>query len=135
MNYTENYQLPQWEKTDRILMEDFNSAMVQLDSAVGEKVRVVSGTYTGNGAASREIDLGGRPKVVMVGLTNAGQQNNSYAVYGGIAAETWIQTHLNYSVVELTDKGFRVFTYYVPDTSYAIATNANGLPYYYIAIM
>lgn len=31
MNYTKNYQLPQWEETDRVLMEDFNEANSQVD--------------------------------------------------------------------------------------------------------
>ena len=45
MNYTENYQLPQWEKTDRIMMEDFNEAMLKLDGAP----RIFIGTYKGTG--------------------------------------------------------------------------------------
>ena len=31
MNYTENYHLPQWVKDDRIMMEDFNDAMANID--------------------------------------------------------------------------------------------------------
>ena len=34
MNYTENYQLNQWEQTDRVLMEDFNADNQRLDSAL-----------------------------------------------------------------------------------------------------
>lgn len=34
MNYTENYQLPQWEETDRVLMEDFNDAMAKVDAGM-----------------------------------------------------------------------------------------------------
>ena len=34
MNYTENYHLPQWEKTDRVLMEDFNDAMNSLETGL-----------------------------------------------------------------------------------------------------
>ena len=34
MNYTENYQLPQWVETDRVLMEDFNDAMEKVDQGV-----------------------------------------------------------------------------------------------------
>ena len=35
MNYTENYQLPQWVETDRIMMEDFNEAMAKVDQGIG----------------------------------------------------------------------------------------------------
>ena len=34
MNYTQNYQLPQWVETDRILMDDFNDAFSALDTAL-----------------------------------------------------------------------------------------------------
>ena len=34
MNYTQNYQLPQWVETDRILMEDFNDAFDTIESAM-----------------------------------------------------------------------------------------------------
>ena len=34
MNYTENYQLPQWVETDRIMMEDFNQAMADIDAGI-----------------------------------------------------------------------------------------------------
>ena len=36
MQRTSNYQLPQWEKEDRILMEDFNGAMANIESGIGE---------------------------------------------------------------------------------------------------
>ena len=34
MDYTANYQLPQWEDSDRILRTDFNSAYQKLDAAL-----------------------------------------------------------------------------------------------------
>ena len=34
MTKTTNYQLPKWEKTDRIQMDDFNDAMSKIDAAV-----------------------------------------------------------------------------------------------------
>ena len=36
MNYTENYHLPQWVKSDRIMMEDFNAAMAEIESGLTE---------------------------------------------------------------------------------------------------
>ena len=35
MNYTTNYHLPQWVESDRILMEDFNEAMANIDEGIG----------------------------------------------------------------------------------------------------
>ena len=34
MEYTENYQLPRWVESDRILMEDFNQAMAAIDTGI-----------------------------------------------------------------------------------------------------
>lgn len=34
MEHTEYYHLPQWEETDRIMMDDFNDAFSKLDTAV-----------------------------------------------------------------------------------------------------
>ena len=33
-NYTKNYQLSQWEKSDRVLMEDFNADNAKIDTAL-----------------------------------------------------------------------------------------------------
>ena len=58
MNQTTNYQLSQWESTDRILMSDFNSDNAKLDEALAGlaaasaghgNCRVESFTYTGSG--------------------------------------------------------------------------------------
>ena len=38
MNYTQNYQLPQWVETDRILMEDFNDMTQKLETALSDKL-------------------------------------------------------------------------------------------------
>ena len=34
LNYTENYQLPQWVESDRVLMDDFNAANAKVDQAL-----------------------------------------------------------------------------------------------------
>ena len=41
MNYTENYQLNQWEQTDRVLMEDFNADNAKLDAALKTNAEAV----------------------------------------------------------------------------------------------
>ena len=37
MNYTQNYQLPQWVESDRILMDDFNDSYQKLETALSGK--------------------------------------------------------------------------------------------------
>ena len=74
-SHTPNYQLSQWVRSDKVLMEDFNTDNAKIDaalkaeadvrsaavSALEQKVNAVplqrfaSGTYTGNGQASRLI--------------------------------------------------------------------------------
>lgn len=47
MNYTENYQLNQWEETDRVLMEDFNADNQKIEeifSAVQQELTVIEET-------------------------------------------------------------------------------------------
>ena len=37
MNKTQNYKLNQWEKSDRVLMEDFNADNAKIDAAIANK--------------------------------------------------------------------------------------------------
>lgn len=64
-NFTANYSLSQWERTDKIQMEDFNDDNAKIDGALGEHAAALSaqaaqiakrgncmfhhGTYTGSG--------------------------------------------------------------------------------------
>ena len=86
MNKTANFQLTQWEKTDRILMEDFNSDNRKIDTALKASAdavaaaaaalencgncRIVYGTYTGNGksgsANPNKLTFDGKPVLVIV---------------------------------------------------------------------
>ena len=34
MHYTKNYHLPQWEKSDRIMMDDFNAMCGNLEAGL-----------------------------------------------------------------------------------------------------
>lgn len=86
MTKTTNYQLPKWEKTDRIQMKDFNDMTATLDAALAAKSRVITGTYTGTGKDNCEIALGTRPKAVLV-CTEYGVMWTSGGVYGGLALD------------------------------------------------
>ena len=52
MNYTENYHLPQWKKEDRIMMEDFNAAMANLEDGLS---RAVSGAAADTSSAAAKV--------------------------------------------------------------------------------
>ena len=68
MNKTENLKLNVWEKSDPILVGDFNEDNRKIDAAVaalqGEHIYV--GSYTGDGKNSRTIDLPWEPKFAVV---------------------------------------------------------------------
>lgn len=71
MNHTANLHLPQWEKTDRIMMDDFNAAMAAIDAGiVGAGPKFVTGTYTGDGTCGSSnptsLTFGFAPKVVFL---------------------------------------------------------------------
>ena len=84
---TQNYQLHQWEATDDFLRAEFNENFTKLDEAVaaevaaragavnglntalGKKTEVVTGTYTGDGAKGRAVALGFRPIPPLLTLT------------------------------------------------------------------
>ena len=131
MNYTQNYHLPQWEKTDRIVMEDFNSAMASLetgvagaqstaDTALGkanaayapDQKPYVVGSYTGTGQ-TMTIELGFRPSFLII----SGAVENYPATVETHAA-SGIQTAGNVlkRAVTFTDSGFTINKY--PSTEY-----------------
>lgn len=90
MNKTANFQLTQWEKTDRILMEEFNSDNEKIDTALKSSAdgvaalqtalascgncKIVYGTYTGTGKYGREnpnkLTFDGKPVLVIVQAQN-----------------------------------------------------------------
>ena len=86
MNKTANFQLTQWEKTDRILMEEFNRDNEKIDAALKSNAdkaaalqtalascgncKIVYGTYTGNGkygsANPNKLTFNGDPLFVII---------------------------------------------------------------------
>ena len=58
MNHTPNYNLSQWAKSDRVLMDDFNADNAKIDAALAGftaaltqkgNCQIVTGSYTGSG--------------------------------------------------------------------------------------
>ena len=86
MNQTQNYQLSQWESTDRILMSDFNSDNAKLDAALKSHDAALAAleagltgkgncqlwttTYTGNGrygtSSRRSVTFPKQPLFVII---------------------------------------------------------------------
>ena len=132
-SYTNNLSLPQWELDDRILVEEFNEAMHNIDEAVGTKVQMLVGSYTGDNAAERTISLGVTPKAVLVcdqrgamGYPITGREEG----YGGLALQNNPVTLRGLTVLEIVNGGFKVF---FTDNSLTCRTNHSNSRYNYIA--
>lgn len=138
-SYTTNYQLHQWEASDSFLRTDFNTDFQKIDAAIKgvetaantalalkadkteltqacgaldeAKCETLTGSYTGNGANTRTIDLGCAPRAVFVG---------EFLAVPGMTS--------NY-LLSLTASGFQV------RDSLGTSTNSSGETYYYLALV
>ena len=134
-NYTPHFNLCQWSADDPVLRADFNADNEKLDAALAEKATILIGSYVGDGAESREIVLGFRPKFVQV-WHNECQESNSNIAYAGIATENGHTVVNNRPVVQLTDQGFMVYygDYSDDYAGHYVYTNIDGDAYSYMAI-
>ena len=121
MKKTENYALPQWEASDTVKRADVNAAMTAIEGALAECAHVVAGVYRGDGAASRTIDLGFKPKAVLV-MDGGYSLKNGSNTNGGLAV-----TGRDSLAVSLSDNGFTV----VQQNYYC--TNSLNINYHYLA--
>ena len=133
-NYTQNYQLHQWEPDDHFLRTDFNTDLEKIDDALGEKSGIVTGTYTGNSSASQSVNLGFQPKAVLVmentGLAGTGGGTYSQ-IYGGLALPEKPVEVAKTMALQIRGTGFTVYNY--PDFDY-IRINRADKTYHYMAV-
>ena len=133
--YTSNYQLHQWVPEDDFLRSDFNEDFQKIDAgiaaalaAAGEKTEIVAGSYTGNDAAGRTIDLGFQPKAVF--FEHSRGVRDQTTTQGGLALQGMNLFGRNGgTAASITPTGFSI--------SYAsgnIYLNASNFLYYYLAI-
>ena len=104
MTKTTNYQLNQWTKSDRIMMDDFNADNQKIDAALGA-LQIVTGTYTGSGNDANcrvDVALGFRPKAVLV-MANKFQFSGNGAFFA-LAVDTEDAADNGY--LALADTGF-----------------------------
>ena len=152
-SYTPNYQLNQWAATDKVLREEFNQDNAKIDAALAaiqaaviqeadqrqeavEAVaatvpQIVTGTYTGNGAASRFIDLGFTPKAVYATVIwGATYSSAGFTYLGGLALDGAPVQINTYPILSVAFNGFMV---YYATSPQSISTNKQNETYYYIA--
>lgn len=78
MNKTKNYELNQWESTDRIMMEDFNADNAKIEQALADvaaQAAMVSkcgncqlyyGSYVGKGSGATTLSFDKKPLMVTI---------------------------------------------------------------------
>ena len=137
MKQTSNYQLPQWEETDRVMMKDFNDMTEKIDAAIPQ---LDTGTYTGDGEASRTIQLGFTPKAVFLCTNNSLTRvtGGSAGYYGGLALPGEPSTAFDYDYITIVEGGFQVIYLSNPHSNSAVpltfGTNVDQYRNHYIAV-
>jgi len=147
MRETANYRLGLWEAADEAGREVLNGNFAALDEALtGEaearaagldkKSTVVAGAYTGDGAASRLIDLGITPKAVLI-FPQDWSLNYSFHHYGGMAIQGGGTANGGHGLTTLAEGGFQVNHYSQESANYTtvVSTNSGGDVYYYWALL
>lgn len=136
--YTTNYQLHQWEASDSFLRTDFNTDFQKIDAAIRSAVEtaqakpeVVTGSYTGNNAEYREIDLGFSPRAIVHFYAGS----VAFLVYPDHPQISGVD---NKTMLAITENGFQVYRgTYRPGSytyDYQPYTNRAGDTYRYLAV-
>lgn len=132
-NFTENYNLSQWERADQVKMEDFNADNAKIDAALKAEsdaraalqtalnakgnCRIVYQTYTGDGAKTRTFTFPGKPLVVF--FSNGGVEF-IVTVNGALKADC------NFTGSHYTDVAWSGNSVTLTDPGYASNMNASG---------
>ncbi len=124
MKETSNYQLNQWEKTDRILMEDFNRDNARIDAALAAagNCRIATGSYLGTGtwgeANKNTLTFDFTPRAVLIMANGANFVLNSDAA-------NWVLL-----VRGVTAYNARYASNNTNGTSYAVEWEDRGVSWY-----
>ena len=141
-NYTEHYQLHQWEGSDSFLRTDFNEDLAKIDNALnqlaGSTLHIASGSYAGTGEAGAEhpnqLTFEFVPKMVVL-TVDAGQEleNGTVLVAGQTRSSGMGTSYSGGSCLDLhiTWSG-QGLSWYSAKASYQL--NKSGQTYRYFAV-
>ena len=80
MNHTPNYNLSQWEKSDKVLMDDFNADNAKIDAALkGE----AGARAAGDAALQAALSAKGNCRIRTVTRVGDGDINKQIGTMGG----------------------------------------------------
>ena len=137
MTKTTNYQLNQWAKPDRVMMDDFNADNAKIDAiaetaAACGNCRIVYGSYVGNGqygsSNPKTLTFDGTP--LFVALSG---RYHFFAVKGC----SFVQTLSSPSLADLSlplTWGDRSVSWYSTENADK-QQNLSGTDYFYIALL
>lgn len=149
MQRTTNYNLCQWAAEDRIMRSDFNADNQKIDAALATMPRIVTGTYVGDGTASRFIDLGFTPRALYVCAESGAAfdqytSNDDYLRYirGGLALPGHPLRDRTFSdsetiALSIVNGGFQTVctSRVVGNPKIMLYTNEKNVTYHYIALV
>ena len=153
MTYTTNYQLPQWVKSDRIMMDDFNDANSKIDTALKSQADALNSletnmaslgncqlyytTYTGTGTygakGMNSLTFPSPPLVLLVADSSGGRLLAMVRSAGGVpflGGATSADGHIVYPV---WDTGNTIS--WMAQTSAEVQANRSRYKYYYAALL
>ena len=151
--HTANYQLNQWEPTDRILCTDFNADNAKIDAALkaaadlaasaqaaaagSGNCQIVTGTYTGDGLSGSShpntLTFSGKPLLVIVHSVERYNTASERMVLVNGASWGFSEHVNNYN--SLVTWGDTSVSWYDPDENYIRQMNISNRKYVYVALM
>ncbi|OUO31619.1 hypothetical protein [Flavonifractor sp. An306] len=120
-------------KAQQTLRSEFNSSIQKVNTTLASiqtlaegRANIVFGTYTGNGAETRTLNLGITPKWIIV-FTESGYTDSGY---GGLAAVNFpIRSSASLINLQIIGSNIRLTC----DATYGPFTNLSGKVYHYLA--
>ena len=116
VDHTTNYQLSQWETTDRILMSDFNSDNSKIDAALKANADAIAALDTQLDAKADQADLtalANRSRFTKLGEVNISADTSPVVInLSGIDWTQWDKVHLD---MLISNQGSRMMYYNTSD--------------------
>ena len=151
MTKTTNYQLPKWEKTDRIQMKDFNDMTATLDAALkanadaiaehGVKLtqlgncEIVCGSYIGDGqyGVNHPNILTFEHKPLILAMLPGQEADNASFNFLAVHGAPFVNAYpTNYTATTII-WGEKSVSWYAPDNYKQY--NHSGITYHYVALL
>ena len=132
MKKTTNYQLNQWEKSDRILMDDFNSDNAKLEAALSNRnCQFYTTTYVGQGSGiTQTLTFPHKPMAVFI-MGNR-RDINSYIFLASIRNAPYLQGDGRSAIAEW---GERTFSWSPCSAGASFSGNLKGIDYNVLALL